>query len=52
MELLGACMRKKTITVRETTYMKLLMLKESLGFLTWDELLNSLVKCVERKVKS
>lgn len=46
------CMKKKTITVKESTYMKLLMLKESLSYSTWDELLNSLVKCVERKVKS
>lgn len=45
-------MRKKTITIKESTYIKLLMLKESLDYSTWDELLNSLVKCVERKVKS
>jgi predicted CopG family antitoxin len=44
-------MRKKTITVKESTYMRLLMLKESLSYRTWDELLDSLVKCVERKVK-
>jgi predicted CopG family antitoxin len=45
-------MRKKTITVKEPTYMKLLMLKQLLEYSTWDELLDSLIKCVERKVKS
>jgi predicted CopG family antitoxin len=40
-----------TITIRRGTYEKLEKLKTALGFLTWDELINTLIKCVEEKVK-
>jgi predicted CopG family antitoxin len=40
-----------TITIKRGTYEKLEKLKSALGFMTWDELLNSLIKCVEEKVK-
>jgi len=40
-----------TITIKRPTYEKLEKLKTALGFLTWDELVESLIKCVEEKVK-
>jgi hypothetical protein len=40
-----------TITIKRPTYEKLEKLKAALGFLTWDELVESLIKCVEEKVK-
>jgi predicted CopG family antitoxin len=40
-----------TITIRRSTFEKLEKLKSALGFLTWDELVESLIKCVEEKVK-
>jgi predicted CopG family antitoxin len=44
-------MSKKTITVKTTTFEKLLKLKEALGYSTWDEILNDFAKCIERTVK-
>jgi len=40
-----------TITIKFPTYKKLVLLKNALGFLTWNELVESLIKCVEEKVK-
>jgi hypothetical protein len=40
-----------TITVKRSTFERLEKLKTALGFLTWDELIESLIKCVEEKVK-
>jgi len=45
-------MKKKTITIKESTYMKLLMLKESLNYRTWDEVLENCIKCIEKVVKT
>jgi hypothetical protein len=40
-----------TITVKRSTFERLEKLKIALGFLTWNELIESLIKCVEEKVK-
>lgn len=40
-----------TITIKRGTYEKLEKLKTALGFLTWDELMEALIKCLEEKVK-